>query len=62
MNTPENHAIHSVHPTPPGEPPTPAEDPLLDRMIRRPTEADFEDILSPEGESGDIVPRDSTLR
>lgn len=31
---------------------------LADRMIRRPTEADFEDVLSPEGNSGDIVGSD----
>ena len=60
MTTPEHSATHSKHPTSPGEPPTPAEDPLLDRMIRRPTEADFEDILNSEGESGDIAPRDVT--
>ena len=37
---------------------TPAESPLVDRMIRRPTEADFEDVLSPEGDSGDIAGSD----
>lgn len=31
---------------------------LKDRMIRRPTEADFEEVLSPEGNSGDIVGSD----
>jgi hypothetical protein len=34
---------------------TPAEDPLLDRMVRLPDEDDFADVLSPEGDSGDIV-------
>lgn len=38
--------------------PTPADDPLLDRMVRRPTEADFEDVLTPEGQSGDIFGSD----
>jgi len=29
---------------------------ILEHMIRRPTDADFDDVLSPEGElSGDIV-------
>jgi hypothetical protein len=27
-------------------------------MIRRPTEADFADVLSPEGNSGDVVGSD----
>jgi hypothetical protein len=32
---------------------------LLDHMIRRPTEADFDDVLTPEGDmSGDIVGSD----
>lgn len=40
---------------------TPAEDHLIDRMVRRPTEADFEDVLSPEGNaSGDIGGSDIT--
>ena len=34
------------------------DDTLKDRMIRRPTEADFADVLSPEGDSGDIVGSD----
>jgi len=34
------------------------EEDLTKRMIRRPTEADFTDVLSPEGDSGDIVGSD----
>ena len=34
------------------------DDTLKDRMIRRPTEADFDEVLSPEGNSGDIVGSD----
>lgn len=34
------------------------EEDLTKRMIRRPTEADFADVLSPEGNSGDIVGSD----
>lgn len=34
------------------------DDTLTERMIRRPTEADFADVLSPEGDSGDIVGSD----
>jgi len=37
---------------------TPANDSLLDQMTRRPTEADFEDVLTPEGNSGDIFGSD----
>ena len=37
---------------------TPANDSLLDHMIRRPTEADFADVLTPEGNSGDIFGSD----
>jgi hypothetical protein len=31
---------------------------LTDRMVRQPTDADFADVLSPEGDSGDIVGSD----
>ncbi|MES2461431.1 MAG: hypothetical protein V4671_12685 [Armatimonadota bacterium] len=31
---------------------------MLDHMVRRPTEADFADVLTPEGNSGDIVGSD----
>ena len=31
------------------------EEDLTEKMIRRPTEEDFEDVLTPEGDSGDIV-------
>lgn len=31
---------------------------LTEQMIRRPTEADFTDVLTPEGNSGDIVGSD----
>jgi hypothetical protein len=31
---------------------------LTEQMIRRPTEADFAEVLSPEGNSGDIVGSD----
>ena len=34
------------------------EEDLTKKMIRRPTEADFADVLSPEGNSGDIVGSD----
>ena len=34
------------------------EEDLTQKMIRVPTEADFEDVLSPEGDSGDIVGSD----
>ena len=34
------------------------EEDLTKKMIRRPTEADFADILSPEGNSGDLVGSD----
>ena len=34
------------------------EDDLTKRMIRRPTEADFADVLSPEGNSGELVGSD----
>ncbi len=34
------------------------EEDLTKRMIRRPTEEDFADVLSPEGNSGDIVGSD----
>ena len=34
------------------------EEDLTQHMIRRPTEADFADVLSPEGNSGDIVGSD----
>ena len=37
---------------------TPAEDHLIDHMVRRPTEEDFEDVLTPEGNSGDIAGSD----
>jgi hypothetical protein len=33
----------------------PTEERLIDHMVRLPTEADFEEVLSPEGNSGDIV-------
>ncbi|MBC8102269.1 MAG: hypothetical protein H7Z41_06755 [Cytophagales bacterium] len=31
---------------------------LLNHMIRRPVEADFEEVLTPEGNSGDIAGSD----
>ncbi len=31
---------------------------LLEHMVRRPVEADFADVLTPEGNSGDIVGSD----
>lgn len=31
---------------------------VLEHMIRRPTEEDFEDVLTPEGNSGDIAGSD----
>jgi hypothetical protein len=31
---------------------------MLDHMVRRPTEADFADVLTPEGNSGDIMGSD----
>jgi hypothetical protein len=34
------------------------EEDLTKKMIRRPTEADFADVLSPEGNSGDVVGSD----
>ena len=34
------------------------EEDLTKKMIRRPTEDDFADVLSPEGDSGDIVGSD----
>ncbi len=34
------------------------EEDLTKKMIRRPTEADFADVLSPEGDSGDVVGSD----
>ena len=34
------------------------EEDLTKKMIRRPTEEDFADVLSPEGNSGDIVGSD----
>ena len=37
---------------------TPAEDPLLAHMIRVPDEDDFAEVLSPEGNSGDLVGSD----
>jgi hypothetical protein len=52
-------AAVSHTPNPPDAVETPAEDHLVDRMIRRPTEADFAEVLSPEGnESGDIAGSD----
>lgn len=33
-------------------------DPLIDRMVRIPTEEDFEEVLKPEGNSGDIMGSD----
>lgn len=34
------------------------EENLTPKMARRPTEADFEEVLSPEGNSGDLVGSD----
>ena len=33
----------------------PLDERLDEHLIRRPTDADFDDVLSPEGNSGDIV-------
>lgn len=59
MPEPQTTHHHTAN-HPMSEPETPAEDPLLDRMTRRPTEEDFADVLTPEGNSGDIAPRDVT--
>ena len=36
----------------------PLDERLNEHLIRRPTEADFDEVLSPEGNSGDIVGSD----
>lgn len=55
--TPETTGIHNRTPAPLSADvvETPAEDPLVERMIRVPDEDDFAEVLSPEGNSGDIV-------